>query len=225
MKYYVARIGNLVDLAMGTLLLAFVAESNAIGIYAAVSAIALKVLLGAESIEGALLPRIAADPRQGVQLAMTSFRVSLVMTVAGVAILCVTAPFLVKLLFSDAFASGAPLIWTMAPGLAIQGGAAMLMAFYRGTNRPDLCSMAVWIGMCVNAAGFFAFYPTTGLYAAGISMALGLLARSSYLIFAFARQNDARVADLLVPRRADWDLIRLSLGQILPRFDAARTRA
>jgi O-antigen/teichoic acid export membrane protein len=224
-KYYAARVGNLVDVAMGTLLLAFVADSAAVGICAAVTAIALKMLLGAESIEAAVLPRVAADPKESVQLVMKCYRLSLLLTLCATIALCTTAPWLVPLLFSSAFADGVSLAWTMAPGLVLQGGSAMLMAYYRRNNRPDLCSLAVWIGMCVNGVGFFALYPETGLNAAGLSMSLGLAARNIFLTLTFARETSVRLMELLIPKWADWQLIRHSVDQVLSRFDALRTRA
>src|SRR5690606_27663236 len=70
MRYYFARIGNLVDLGIGTALLSAVAESSSVGIFAATSALALKTLLITESAESTILPRIAQDPEKSIDLTL-----------------------------------------------------------------------------------------------------------------------------------------------------------
>jgi len=223
-KYYVARVGNLFDLGMGTILLATVADSASIGIFAAVSALTLKTFLISESVEAVVLPRIAADPDQRVDLVLFSFRVSTFTVAIVAAMLCAVAPVLVPLLFSTAFSPGIGIVWALAPGLVLQGGAGILMAYYRGTNKPEICSLAVWIGLTVNILVFIALYDSLGMYAAGVAMSMGFLARSIFLTRTFCRTLGLKLRVLYTPRRSDVELLLQAVAALGARLASPRPR-
>jgi O-antigen/teichoic acid export membrane protein len=81
--------------------------------------------------------------------------------VTGVAVLAlgVLAVPIVRILLSDAFMPVVPLLWVLAPGVMLYSGAKVLMAYFRGVNRPGICSWVVWIGLCVNVTMLFLLYP------------------------------------------------------------------
>jgi O-antigen/teichoic acid export membrane protein len=220
LKYYVARVGNLIDLGMGTLLLSLVAPRADVGIYSAASALALKVLLPAESIETAALPRFAVQ-QNALELVAKCFRLSAVVTCLGVLLLCLLAPIVIPLLFSSAFVAGVGLVWAMALGLALQGGTKIVMAYYRATNRPGICSLSVWMGLCANCVAFFALYDRVGLLAAGYGMTIGFAARSLVLIPSFLHETKTPFLVLVVPKKGDLQLLGASMRSLLSRLSPA----
>lgn len=223
-RYYVARVGNLIDLGLGTILLALVADSASIGIYAAISALTLKAFLITESIEAAILPRIAADPDHRIDLVLASFRISTMLVAVAAVGLCIVAPVAVPLLFSEAFSPGIGVVWLLAPGLVLQGGACILMAYYRGANKPEICSLAVWIGLSVNAVAFFLLYGSCGMYAAGIAMTLGFLVRYLLLAGLFRRMHAISLRTLYAPASTDRQLVTQTVDALRSRMGALTLR-
>jgi O-antigen/teichoic acid export membrane protein len=218
-KYYVARVGNLIDLGLGTLLLGLVASRADVGVYSAASALALKVLLPAESIETAALPRFATRQNH-LELVARCFRLSSAATCLGVLLLCLLAPIVIPLLFSSAFGAGVGLVWAMALGLALQGGTKIVMAYYRATNRPGICSLSVWVGLCANCVAFFGLYDRTGLLAAGYAMTIGFAARSVVLIPVFLHETKSQLLDLALPNKGDLKFLAVSMRSVLSRLSS-----
>ena len=129
-RYYFARTGIFVDSGLGTFVVAMFASRQGIGLFAAASALVLKVFVFADSVEAALLPRIAADSAGRTALVGQCVRLSGLFTAAAVGIIVALSYPLVSILLSPKFLSAVPLIWILAPGVVIYGGSQILMAFF-----------------------------------------------------------------------------------------------
>jgi O-antigen/teichoic acid export membrane protein len=150
-RYFVARIGNTVDVQLGVLLLGFMATQSEIGLFSAASALSLKTMIFAQSIEISMLPRIASDPDRRDEMVRRSLRLSSLFTGSTLILLVVVSVPLVRVLLSPSFLPAVPLIWILAPGILFQGWSAILAGRYRVINRPGFTSFSIWVGLTTNA--------------------------------------------------------------------------
>ena len=188
-----------------------------IGYFAAASALILRLLILSDSIESSLLPRIAADARGRPGLVGQCGRLSGAASALALGLLVALSVPLVRLLFSDAFLPSVPLIWILAPGLLVYAGAKVLMAYFRATNRPEVCSWVVWTGLSVNVGLLLVLYPRIGLPAAAWAMTAGLVCRSLFLVIAFRRVSGESFRSTWAPRADDLVWVRSSARAVIAR--------
>lgn len=212
-RIYFARIGQRVDMGLGTLILAMFATREEIGLFAAGSALVLKVLIIAKSIETSLLPRVAADQNGRVDLVGQCMRLSSLFVGGALALIVIFSVPLVRIVLSPEFLPSVPLIWILTPGILVHGGTNIFMAYFRGINRPGLCSLAVWVGLTVNAVSFIFLYPLLGLPGAALGMTIGFVSRGLVLFVGFTSISGSSVLDTIIFRRDDFILVQnLILG-------------
>lgn len=219
-RYYVARIGNLIDSGLGIFMIAMFATREEIGLFAAASALVLKVLVFADSMEAALLPRIADDPAGRIELVGQCVRLSGLFTGVAVAGIAIVSFPLVSILFSPKFIPAVPLIWILAPGVVIYGGSQIIMAFFRGTGRPGTCSLVIWVGLAANILALVVLYPLIGLPAAAWATTLSYASRAIVLFESYRRASGQRASDVLRFQPSDISAVKRLLrgvhGKIFP---------
>ena len=224
-KYHVARVGSVIDLQVGGLFLALLATPLEIGLFSAATGLILSVFIISESIESSLLPRIAAGLQGRPDLVSQCARLSALVSGAAVAALVVLSVPLVRILLSDAFLPTVPLLWILAPGVVLYASSKTLMAYFRGINRPGICSWVVWVGLCINVVGLVALYPLIGLPAAAWAMSIGFAGRSLMLAIAFKRVSGLSYFTTWSPRRADVVKLLAAGGELLGRLGLGQNRS
>lgn len=207
-RYYPALVGHAVDFNAGTLVLAAVATTHEVGIFAAIAALMLKLLLLAQAFQDAMLPRVAADDRGRAELVAQLARIAAAATFVGGLIFALVSRPVLALLLSPEFAAGASLVWWTLPGIAVHASSALLMPFFEGTGRPGMVSIAVWCGLMVNVTVILLAYPIIGLDSAGLAMTLAMVARFLLLAVPFASVTGLSLVSLLVLRSVDWLKLR-----------------
>jgi len=78
-----------------------------------------------------------------------------------------------------------------------------MMTYFRGTDRPAICSWAVVIGIVVNILCILAFLPAFGLPGAALAMTAGYVASSLVLGVAFKSATGQSFIHTWLPRRSD----------------------
>ena len=217
-RYFVARLGNMVDVQLGVILLGFIATESEIGLFSAAAALSLRTLIFSESIEISMLPRIASDPDRRNEIVRRSLRYSSLFTGLTLVLLVLISAPLVRILLSPGFLPAVPMIWILAPGILFQGWAMILMGHFRVINRPGFTSWSIWTGLMTNGLLFFALYPAIGVSAAAWSMSLGFAARTLMLLASYQRTSGAGLLQTFWPRREDIAFIRTALGRIYVRL-------
>jgi O-antigen/teichoic acid export membrane protein len=207
-RYYLASMGNMIDLGLGTFIIAMLGSREDIGIFAAASALVLKVLVLPDSIEAVMLPRITADPVGRIDLVGQCVRLSILFTGLALAGLVVVSVPLVNILLSPKFLASVPLIWILAPGVFMYGGSQMLMGYFRAINRPGICSLVMWVGFVVNGLTLIALYPLLKLQAVAWAMTIGFASRSLVLFLAYQRISGRDALDMMRFQRGDFELIK-----------------
>lgn len=207
-RFYPALVGHALDFNLGTIALGAVAANSDVGIFAALAALMLRLLLLAQAFQEAMLPRISADEGGRVHLVVQLARLASMTTLAiGLLFALVSRPVLAVLL-SPKFAEHFLLVWWMLPGVAVHAASTLLMPYFEGTERPVIVSIAVWCGLAVNLVVVLLGFPVMGLDSAGLAMSLGMFARFTLLVTAFTSVTGVSAAAFFGLRRADLELVR-----------------
>lgn len=224
LKHHVAGISSALGERVGNLLLGLSASRAEIGLFSAGSAIMTRVLVLPYAVATPLQPRVAIDERGRPEIAALCARVT--WWAAGlclIALVVISAP-LIRILLSEAFLPAASLVWIMAIGLFAYAGADVFLAYFRGTNRPGICSWAVWLGLVANVLSFFTLYPPYGIEGAAWAMTIGFVVRSVYLIAMYRRVSGMNLSSLWLPQPGDLNYLWTS-GRRLIRLVFSRQSA
>ena len=216
-REYFTRIGYISDTGVGGLLLGVFATRADIGLFTAAAAIATRFFGIAEAISTYLLPRVAADEKGRPELTAFCARTTLWATVGALSIWAAVSTYVVPVLLSEAFAPVARLTWIMSIGMAAWAGSDAFMAHFRGTDRPQVCSWAVWLGLAASVALFFLLHPGLGIEGAAWAMTGGLLVRSLFLRTVFQATARMPLVSSVMLRGGDvvylWTAVRRLIGR------------
>ena len=201
LRFHPASIGSALETSAGVLVLGLFASKAEIGLFATASALMLRLQMISDSVGNALLPRIAGSGRP--ELTTLCLRVVSCGTVAAIlAVLAIGTP-LVRVLFSEDFLPAVPLLRIIAPGVLACAGAGILGTYFKGVDRPGICSWAVSLGLVANLIATAALYPSVGGSAAAWGLTLGMICRLLLLVAAFARATRMRWLSIWLPRPGD----------------------
>ena len=214
LREHVGQIIRAVDSRIGALLLGMIAGRSEIGLFAAGSALMSRVGVIPDAVSISLLPRIARHGDGRVELTTFCARVCWWST-AGIFLVWISlsTPF-TRILLSDSFLPVVPLTWIIGLGFVVYSGADIFMAYFRGVNRPGVCSWAMWIGLCVNVVLFFPLYAAFGLTGMAWAMTIGLVCRSAQLVWMFRRASGMSFKTILLPCSGDVAHLRAAVWSI-----------
>ena len=215
LRFHPAGIGGALEMSAGILILGLLASPAEIGLFATASALVFRLRMISDAVGNALLPRIAGSGRP--ELTTLCLRVVWCGTVAAIfAVLAISTP-LVRILFSEAFLPAVPLLWIIAPGVLAYACAGILGTYFKGIDRPGICSWAVCVGLAANLVAIPVLYPVVGVSAAAWGLTLGMTCRLVLLAAAFARVTRMRWLAIWLPRPGDavscWREFRAALGR------------
>ena len=214
LRFHPADIGGALEVSAGLLVLGLFASPSEIGLFATASALMFRLRMISDAVGNALLPRIAGRGRP--ELTTLCLRVVWCGTAATIlAMLPISTP-LVRILFSDAFLPAVPLLWIIAPGVLAYACAGILGTYFKGIDRPGICSWAVALGLAVHLIAIPVLYPALGVSAAAWGLTLGMICRLVVLAAAFARATRMRWFSIWLPRLGDaasfWRTFRAAFG-------------
>ena len=213
LREHVAKVMHAVDARIGALLLGLVAGRADIGFFAAGTGLISRIIIISDAVSMSLLPRVARGEGGNVQLATFWARFCWALTAVILAVWVMISAPVIRLLLSEAFLPSVTITWRVGLGFVVYSGADVFMAYFRGVNRPGVCSWAVWIGLCVNVVSFFPLYASFGLVGMAWAMTLGLVCRSVYLTWMFKHASGMVWKGVLVPGGEDVANFRYA-GQV-----------
>lgn len=217
LKYHAARIGGSIDARVGVLIVGMIADRSEVGLFAVVSATMMHFVMISQSVAAPLISRVARDGHSRPKLVSFCARITIWITGAMLIVLIAFSVPVVRLLLSERFLPIVPLIPIVAPGILAFAGANVLTSYFRGANRPEVCSWAAVAGLSVNLLVTPWLYPALGLAAAAWGMAAALFARSLLLSVAYSRATQTRLIALWAPQPGDVARIRRSATATLRR--------
>ncbi len=217
LRYHLAQVGNEIEPRVGVFVLGALAGRADIGLFAAASTIMLRLGFLPSSVAVVLFPRVAKDSKASMAAVGHSLRLVCLATAgAVVAFLAICEP-VIRVLLSEAFVPAVPLLWIMAPGIVAYAGSNIFVAYFTGSDRPGVCSSALWMGLVANVATCLLLYPTLGVSSVAWGITVGLAARAVFLAFMFHRATGLSLQSLWLPRRNDATYLWKSLQVALSR--------
>ena len=229
LRYYVARLGNVLNTQVGLIILALFASAVEIGLFAAASALIVRVTILPDALNKALQPRlgVAADGRP--DLVAQSARAMFVLVGLGVGTVAVVSPLVVPILFSSKFSPCVPLLWIMATGVWFRGWVGPFMAYFIAVNRPGVVSVSTGSRFVVTTLVLLSLHLLMGVHAATAAawaMTAGGIASALVLLVAFRAKSGRSFCQTWAPQLADFQrlsqLVRGALGkaEVPTRFDS-----
>ncbi len=214
LRYYAARLGHLLDAHVATIILAMMATQAEVGLFVAVSLLVLKLQIFSDSIEASLLPRITSNSSKVTEIVEQCVRLTALFTALAAVLVMVLAIPLTEYILSPAFLAAAPLVLILGPSIIFHGTSKIILAYFRATNRPEICSTVVIVGLAINCLGLLTLYPSMGLVGAAWAMAIAFVVRSLLILYAYRYITGRRVLELMRPQANDLHAISLSFSRI-----------
>ncbi len=217
-RFYPARIGNLLSPQLGVLYLAILGGQREVGIFAAASALISKVGVFPLTLETALFPRVAKNPMSNFDLIDQSMRAAFLVTFLPLAAVLICSVPLVTILLSSEFYPAIPLLWILATGIIAKGGTLTLFAFFRAINSPETLSISMMIELFISTVAFVILYEQFGLVGGAWAIVIGNLCSCLVLFLSYMKISQRSVRQILCPTGGDITLLKQFFFNILQRI-------
>ncbi len=185
MRYFPARIGNVLNTKLVLLVLAFFASKHDIGLFSLAVVLMGQSLVCSNALNRAIQPRIgdATDGNPGLiaQCCRSSTLLYGALLLGFLLFIGVATP----VLFSSSFEGSIPLFWILAPGVWLKGASKPLRAYFIGSDRPGVVSVSMIVELVAASASMAILYPLAGITGAAMGAALGYAGGTMVLVVAF----------------------------------------
>jgi O-antigen/teichoic acid export membrane protein len=221
-RFYVARLGNVVNVQVGTIVMAWVGNPVEVGLFAAAWALIGRVMVVPDSVSTVLQPRVGPDVAGRPALVAAASRVTLAVVGCGLALLLATSGIVVPILLSEAFAGAVPLLWLLAPGIWLKSASRPMTAYFIGVNRPGVASLSTAVELATNVVGMPLLYQSAGLLGAAGATAGAQVLGALVLVVAFRAGSGLKLGETWRPRGSDFVPFASHARQLWSRTRSAR---
>lgn len=166
-----------------------------------------------------VLPMVARGGREEIK---PMLRVTLWGMAVAAAVLALSAPIVVRLLFGHAFDESVQLVQILVAGSVLTAGNAVLMSAMAGDGRPGQAAMSEVLALAVTVPLLLIFLSRYGATAAALISVLAYLVSFSFLLGRARRYFGGSFADYVLLRRSD---VRLVGKAVRHRLDGSPTAA
>ena len=212
-RYYLGRLSNILNLQIGTMILAFFATKNDIGLFSVATALTTKVEMIPDAFFAVLFPRISSsDTGRKVLVARCARITGLVCGMILLALGLFAEP-VINILFSPAFLGAKPIIRILAIGTAARCGCKIFVPYLLGTGYPGTASVSVAVGVTINVLLMYILLPLLGLTGAAVSVSINYLLSSLILSVSFMYLTGLGFRDIFVFNQADYELLHILLNR------------
>ena len=206
MRHHLGRIVEAIGPQPSILVLGLLASAADVGLFAVASTLIFGFCLISGATGCAILPRIAV--KESPELVAMAVRLVLGATVCALIVVLAFASPLIRFLFSEFFLPVVVLLWILAPGILAHVVGEIFGTHFKAVNRPDICSWAGSLGLCVNLTVLALLHPALGVEAAAWAMTTGMLCSCAFLVIVFQRTTRTRWFRIWLPRREDARFLR-----------------
>jgi len=203
LKYHIARMGSENETRVIVLITGFFASGSDVGLMAVASVIVYRLMIISRTVGTTLYPRVASGLRDRPEKCALGLRLVFMLTGSVLLVLLLFLESIVSIVFSKAFLPVVPLIWIMGPGVVAYAAGGMFSIYFLGTNRPEICSWSVLIGLIVNVVSMPLLYSSLGLKGAAWAVTLSLFCHVAYLAVMFRWNTRMPVTSTWLPRLGD----------------------
>lgn len=223
LKYHVAQLGVAVEVRVESILLGLVGSRAEVGLMSAAYMTLARITIVPHSIATIIQPRVAGAADGAPRLVAFCARLATLTAGAAIALTAVGAEPIVRLLHSAAFLDAVPLLRILAPGIAFAVFGDILMCYFRGVDKPAVCSRAIFTGLAATVVFFFAlfWYADMGAAAMAWALTIGFCVRAVYLAALFHGYSGLSPLAAWLPKRSDaaymWSMAAWGLRAVRGR--------
>ena len=227
LKYHVAQLGVAVEVRIESVLLGLVAARAEVGLMSAAYMTLARISIIPHSIATIIQPRVAGAADGAPRLVAFCARLATLAAAAAIAAAAAGAEPIVRLLHSSAFLDAVPLLRIIAPGIVCAVFADILMCYFRGVDKPAVCSRATFIGLAATVAAFFALFYYANMVAAAMAwaLAIGFCVRALYLAALFHKYSGLSPLTAWLPKRSDAAYLWSAAGYVAREIRRKGARA
>jgi len=185
LRYFPARVGNVLNTNLILLILVFFASSREIGLFSLALVLIGQTLIISNALDRSVQPRLSAMSDGGSALIAQCCRISMLLYGVIMLVFLSIADFAVPMLFSNSFRDSIPLLWLLAPGAWLQGASKPLRTYFVGSNQPGVVSVSIMVETITALSSIVVFYPFSGIFGAALGIVLGQASGALVLAVAF----------------------------------------
>jgi O-antigen/teichoic acid export membrane protein len=206
-KLYVASVLSFLSVYLVGLIVAIYLTAAEVAFFQIAQARAILLAQIASAVGTVLYARVSSlgsDSNDGTQLAVTTFRITLLLTgCAALAALALAYPA-VHLIYGAAYGGVVLPLLIFLPAVAIDSAGGPLNQFYIGRGRPGVTTIFVLVALISQLATLWIAVPRWGVTGAAIATASAMALGTVVRILAFFMMFKVRLKDMLRPTRADF---------------------
>ena len=183
------QVVNLVSYRIELFILRRFETLREVGVYSIAMQAAEAIWLVAAAVATAVTAPVVheTDERAAALVARAAGR-ALLLTAAVAAVVGIAAPFVVPLLFGDAFSPAVEPLAVLLPGVVVYAPVTVLVVYLSvRRRRPRLSLLVSVVGMTVTAAGALALIPPLGTLGAALASTSGYVAGGALAWILFVR--------------------------------------
>ena len=207
-RYYIGKISNQMNFQIGTIILAFFATKEEVGIFAVASQIAVRTMIIPNTLITVLIPKVAGDEGGKKELVAQCSRLTGLVSGIMLLLLGVFARPIITILFSSDFEGAVLLFRILAVGTLVRSVCKVFVPYLLGTNHPGISSLSVAVGAVVNMIALLLLLPLLGLSGAALAMVAGWLVGSILLMVGFLHHSELRLSQVWMFQSSDLAIVR-----------------
>jgi O-antigen/teichoic acid export membrane protein len=170
-------------------------------------------------LPNALATAIAAKGGRTSEVSGTDYvsrttRIAVVLLAATTVLGAVVVPFAIPLIFGRSFAPSVLVFFAILPGILADGVARILWSYQ--TVRGRQYWRQALVATVANVVAVVLLVPRWGAVGAALASTVCYAGLAAFTITRFCRDTGASVTDVLVPQRADIEVISRTVRQMLP---------
>lgn len=199
-RMWLGTLANLGNLRLDQLLMAGLVPARELGLYTvAVTTSGFTAVL-TQSLNFLVLPLVARGDRASVRRIL---RITLVGTAAGCAVLALVAPWIVPVLFGQAFTGSVTLLQVLVVGSVLLAGNGVLNAALGGDGHPGDTALAEGIGLGLTIPVLVLVLPTFGAMGAAVVSDLSYAVVFAVLLLRARIRLGGHLHEYLLPTPTD----------------------
>jgi O-antigen/teichoic acid export membrane protein len=190
----------------------------AVGLYSLAVSLAELTRVVTDAIAQIALPRqMNTDHDAAAAATMRVTRLTTVVALVSVGLMCAAAPFLIPIIYGSSFRGSVTPLLALAPGLLALGATRPIGAFLLRLDRPTLASSMSVAALGLNIALNLVLVPLYGIAGSAAASSIAYAGLAALQTAWFLRATGATVRDLLPgPAEMEWARSRF------PRLSAFR---
>lgn len=210
-KSHLSSIVSFLNYRIDIFLVNYLLGPGITGLYAVSVQIVEKLWLLSQAVSTVLLPKLSESARDGgivTSITTLATRLTIAMTLIGAIGLGFLGHFLIGIVFGPSFLRAYTFLLILLPGAVAGAGVRLLSSELSARGRPEInLYMGVFV-VVLNVALNVLLIPYIGAIGAAVATTIAYMSNLAVRLIIFKRFTNAKIADAILPRMADFSLLR-----------------